>query len=45
MPFNPDTKRKIVRDRKTGEHLACVMCGSRYPLPDAVHIIDETEWK
>lgn len=45
MSFNPDTKRKIVCDRKTGEHLACVMCGSRYPLPDAVHIIDKKEWK
>jgi predicted restriction endonuclease len=21
------------------------MCGARYPLPDAVHIIDEKEWK
>ena len=45
MAFNPDVKRKIVRDRKTDEHLPCVMCGVRYPLPDAVHIIDEKEWK
>ena len=44
MAFNPDTKAKIVRDRKSGEHLPCVMCGTRYPLPDAVHIIDEKEW-
>jgi predicted restriction endonuclease len=21
------------------------MCGTEYPLPDAVHIIDEKEWK
>src|SRR5215467_373553 len=45
MAFNPDVKRKIVRDRKTNEHLPCVMCGARYPLPDAVHIIDEREWR
>ncbi|MDX6501366.1 MAG: hypothetical protein QOG23_4626 [Blastocatellia bacterium] len=45
MPFNPDVKRKIVRDRRTGEHLPCVMCGATYPLPDAVHIIDEKEWR
>lgn len=45
MPFNPDVKRKIVRDRKTNEHLPCVMCGVKYPLPDAVHIVDEQEWK
>lgn len=45
MAFNPDVKRKIVRDRKTKEHLPCVMCGIRYPLPDAVHIVDEKEWK
>lgn len=44
MAFNPDVKRKIVRDRD-GNHLPCVMCGARYPLPDAVHIIDEKEWK
>jgi hypothetical protein len=45
MPFNPDVKRKIVRDSKTDEHLPCLMCGARYPLPDASHIIDEKEWK
>ncbi len=45
MPFNPDVKRKIVRDRKTDKHLPCVMCGTTFPLPDAVHIIDEKEWK
>jgi hypothetical protein len=44
MPFNPGVKRLIVRDKKTGEHLPCVMCGKSYPLPDAVHIIDEKEW-
>ena len=45
MAFNPDVKKKIVRDRKTNEHHPCVMCGVTYPLPDAVHIIDEKEWK
>jgi hypothetical protein len=45
MAFNPDVKRKIVRDMKTDEHLPCLMCGARYPLPDAAHIIDEKEWK
>jgi predicted restriction endonuclease len=45
MAFNPDVKRKIVRDRKTTKHHPCVMCGTAYPLPDAVHIIDEKEWK
>ncbi len=45
MAFNPDVKRKIVRDRKTGKHLPCVMCGTSFPLPDAVHIIDAKEWK
>src|ERR1035441_6081382 len=44
MAFNPDIKRKIVRD-KEGNRVPCVMCGVRYPLPDAVHIIDEKEWK
>jgi predicted restriction endonuclease len=44
LAFNPEIKAKIVRDRKTSEHLPCVMCGTRYPLPDAVHIIDEKEW-
>ncbi|HET6844750.1 MAG TPA: HNH endonuclease [Candidatus Angelobacter sp.] len=44
MAFNPDVKRKIVRDKK-GNHLPCVMCGATYPLPDAVHIIDAKEWK
>jgi hypothetical protein len=45
MPFNLDVKHKIVRDRKTGDPLGCVMCGVKYPLPDAAHIIDEEEWK
>jgi predicted restriction endonuclease len=45
MAFNPDVKRKIVRNKKTKQHLPCVMCGVTYPLPDAVHIIDEKEWK
>ena len=45
MAFNPSVKRKIVRDGQSGEHLPCVMCGKSYPLPDAVHIIDEKEWK
>lgn len=45
MAFNPEVKRKIVRSRKTGVHLPCVMCGTTFPLPDAVHIIDEKEWK
>jgi hypothetical protein len=44
LPFNPDTKRKVVRD-KNGSHLPCGMCGITFPLPDAVHIIDEKEWK
>ena len=44
MPFNPGVKRLVVRD-KTGKHLPCVMCGKTYPLPDAVHIVDEKEWK
>jgi predicted restriction endonuclease len=45
MPFNNNLKRLIVRDKDTGVHLPCVMCGVTYPLPDAVHIIDEKEWK
>src|SRR3990167_6423097 len=44
MPFNQGVKRLVVRD-KSGKHLSCVMCGKVYPLPDAVHIIDEGEWK
>ncbi|MEK6805696.1 MAG: HNH endonuclease [Pseudomonadota bacterium] len=44
MPFNPSVKRLVVRD-KAGKHLPCVMCGKTYPLPDAVHIVDEKEWK
>lgn len=44
MAFNPQVKRKIVRDHD-GVHRPCVMCGTDYPLPDAVHIIDEREWK
>lgn len=45
MPFNQGVKKLIVRDKSTGEHLPCVMCGKTYPLPDAVHVIDEKEWK
>ena len=45
MPFNPSVKRKVVRDQHTNKHLPCVMCGTNYPLPDAVHLIDEKEWK
>jgi predicted restriction endonuclease len=44
MAFNPDVKRKIVRD-KTGKHLPCLMCGTHHIRPDAVHIIDKKEWK
>lgn len=44
MPFNSSVKKLIVRD-KCGERLPCVMCGKTYPLPDAVHIVDEKEWK
>ena len=43
--FNPDVKAKVVRDRETNEHLPCLMCGTLYPLPDAVHIIDKKEWR
>jgi 5-methylcytosine-specific restriction endonuclease McrA len=45
MPFNQGVKKSIVRDRKTRNHFPCVMCGSVYPSPDAVHIIDQKEWK
>jgi hypothetical protein len=41
--FNPGVKAKVVRDA-AGAHLPCVMCGTRYPEPDAVHIIDKEEW-
>jgi hypothetical protein len=41
--FNPQVKAKVVRDA-AGVHLPCVMCGTRYPQPDAVHIIDKEEW-
>ena len=44
MPFKAGLKRKIVRDAETGDPLGCVMCGRTYPLPDAVHIIDQKEW-
>jgi predicted restriction endonuclease len=44
LAFNPDVKAKIVRN-KDGKHLPCAMCGTGFPLPDAVHIIDEKEWK
>lgn len=45
MAFKAGIKKLVVRDRETGENLPCVMCGKAYPLPDAVHIIDEKEWK
>ncbi len=45
MAFHQGVKKLVVRDKKTNEHLPYVMCGKRYPLPDAVHIIDEKEWK
>ena len=45
MAFNQGVKKLIVRDKTTGKHLPCVLCGKTYPLPDAVHIIDEEEWK
>jgi len=45
MAFNAGVKKLVVRDKKTGKYLPCVMCGKAYPLPDAVHIIDEEEWK
>jgi hypothetical protein len=45
MPFNQGVKRLIVIDKSTGKHRPCVMCGKNYPLPDAVHIIDQEEWK
>lgn len=45
MPFNQGVKKLIVIDRITGKHRPCVMCGKTYPLPDAVHIIDQQEWK
>jgi predicted restriction endonuclease len=45
MAFNPDTKKKIVRDSRTKKHHPCRMCGTTFPCPDAVHIIDEKEWK
>lgn len=44
MAFNQGMKKLIVRDKK-GIHKPCVMCGKTYPLPDAVHIVDEKEWK
>ena len=44
MAFNQNVKRLIVRN-KDGVYKPCVMCGTTYPLPDAVHIIDEKEWK
>ena len=44
MAFNQREKRLVVRN-KDGNYKPCVMCGKTYPLPDAVHIIDEKEWK
>ena len=43
MAFNQGVKKLIVKDKTTGKHLPCVLCGKTYPLPDAVHIIDEEE--
>ena len=45
MAFNPQIKKKILRDRDTGARLPCVMCGACYPFPEAAHIIDKTEWR
>ena len=44
MAFNPREKRLVVRN-KEGNYKPCVMCGKTYPLPDAVHIIDEKEYE
>jgi hypothetical protein len=44
MAFNAGVKKLIVTDPKTKRHLPCVMCGSIYPMADAVHIVDEKEW-
>jgi HNH endonuclease len=44
MAFNKEIKKKIVQ-QDSGQPRPCVMCGRSYPLPDAVHIIDENEWK
>ena len=45
MAFNPGVKKIIVKDNNTGDHFPCVMCGCKYPLPDAAHIIYEKECK
>ena len=45
MAFKSKVKKSIVHGKKTEDYLPCVMCGKTYPLPDAVHIIDEKEWK
>jgi hypothetical protein len=44
MPFNKEVKKLIVL-KKDKKPYPCVMCGKVYPFPDAVHIIDEKEWK
>ena len=44
MAFNAGVKSLIDKDN-IGDYKPCVMCGKKYPLPDAVHIIDEKEWK
>lgn len=38
-------RHKIARDPKSKEPRPCTMCGTRYPSPDAAHIIDRSEWK
>ncbi len=45
MPFNPDTKKKIVRNKETNQHHPCIMCGTTYPRSQAAHIVDQKEWK
>jgi|SRR5713226_7730122 len=44
MAFKQNIQRRILRDKETKERLPCVMCGTRFPLPEAAHIIDGTEW-
>jgi hypothetical protein len=45
MAFNQGVRKLIVIDKTTGNYRPCVVCGKTYPLPDAVHIIDQKEWK
>ena len=44
MPFNTNVRKNIVFDKKTNSFFPCSMCGTKFPPPDAVHIIDEKEW-